>query len=36
MNGISAAELGEGELEVDSDEFTETVRSINLHPEPLR
>ena len=36
MNGISAAELGECELEVESDEFTETGRSINLHPKPLR
>ena len=35
MNGISTAELRKSELEVDSDKFTETRRSINLHPKPL-
>ena len=36
MNGISAAKLGECELEVDPNEFTETMGSINLHSKPLR
>lgn len=35
MNGISAAELGKSELEVGSDEFTETRGAIYLHSEAL-
>jgi hypothetical protein len=35
MNSISAAKLSQGELQVESDEFTETKWPINLHPEPL-